>query len=107
MRPSTTQSAPPRPGTAESWSSGPPESARQRFARRLRSPNGIDRSDLLARLAPVRSENFRVDRDRKRNVAADADRMQHVGLVAPNPVFIQHAIGAEVRDQHRRTLYLD
>src|SRR2546426_5159415 len=63
-------------------------------------------SGLLARIVLVLGEDLRVDRDRKRDVAADEHRVEHVSLVAPDLVVAQHAIAAQVRDQHRRSFSL-
>src|SRR6266851_555830 len=63
-------------------------------------------SGLRARAALALGEDLSVDRDRKRDVAADEDRVEHVSLVAPDLVVAQHAIAAQVRDQHRRSLSL-
>src|SRR6266567_4207339 len=70
-------------------------------------PSVPTNSGLLARAALALGEDLRVDRDRKRNVAADEDRMEHMRPVAPDIVFGEHAIAAQIRDQHRRPFSLE
>src|SRR5205085_5203150 len=63
-------------------------------------------SRLLARTPLLLAEDFRIDRDGQRDVPADEQRLEPMRPIAPDVVF-QHAVGADIRDEHGRSLAVE